>query len=283
MKVIAIGAAVMTVLLTIAVGVAAMQLPAVGAGALLFPTRHATTRQRPAACEDRTFDGAGVRLRGWDCKTNVAPRRGTIVYLHGVADNRGSATGVIAALQPLGFDVIAYDGRAHGDSEGDRCTYGYYEKRDAQRVIDRLGATDIILMGHSLGAAIALQTAAIDSRVRAVVAISTFSDLRTIASEHAFYFPSWSLGPAFARAEQDGKFVVDEVSPMKAAASITVPVLLVHGARDHDTLPVHSQRVYDALRAPKQLVMVDNAAHNDVVNAVTLATIQNWLNPLFPN
>jgi pimeloyl-ACP methyl ester carboxylesterase len=273
-----IGLAAVGLLAIAALGVAATQLPAYGAGALLFPSRHVTARKTPPGCEDRTFNGAGVRLRGWECRTDRAPRRGTIIYLHGVADNRGSAAGVIEMFRPRGFDVIAYDGRAHGDSDGDRCTYGYYEKRDVQRVLDQLGAPQVILIGHSLGAAVALQTAAVEPRVRAVVAAATFSDLRTIATEHAFFYPRWSLGPAFARAEHDGQFIVDEVSPVASAARITVPVLLIHGADDHDTLPAHSQRVFAALRGPKQLLLVAGASHNDVMNAGTLSKIDAWLN-----
>ena len=37
-----------------------------------------------------------------------------------------------------GFDVVAYDSRAHGESEGDVCTYGFYEKEDLRRVLDRV-------------------------------------------------------------------------------------------------------------------------------------------------
>jgi alpha-beta hydrolase superfamily lysophospholipase len=58
------------------------------------------------------------------------------VYLHGVADNRSSAVGVIEWFTPRGFDVIAYDSRAHGQSDGTVCTYGFYEKRDLKGVID---------------------------------------------------------------------------------------------------------------------------------------------------
>ena len=202
--------------------------------------------------------------------------------MHGIADNRGSAIGTIGTFLPIGFDVIAFDARAHGTSQGDRCTYGYYEKRDLQRVIDQLGVGQVILVGHSLGAAIALQAAAIEPRVRAVVAAATFSDLRTIATERAFYMPSWSLGPAFARAEHDGRFLVDEVSPVRAASLINAPVLLIHGANDRDTRPVHSQRVFDALRGPKKLVLVPDAAHNDVMTSRVLAQIAEWLDPLFP-
>lgn len=277
-----LGLAVTAILITIAIGMAATQIPAIGAAALLFPTRHITTRLMPAPCVEKDFDGVDVALKGWECTASGAERRGTIIYLHGVADNRGSAIGVIQQFVPRGFAVIAYDGRAHGLSGGSQCTYGYYEKRDLQRVLDQLDLKNAILIGHSLGAAVALQAAAIEPRVRAVVAVSTFSDLRTIATEHASFYPSWSLGPAFSRAERDGHFVVDDVSPVKSAMFINVPVLLIHGANDRDTLPVHSQRVFDALRGPKQLIFAPAAGHNDVITSQVLEQIADWLNPLFP-
>jgi pimeloyl-ACP methyl ester carboxylesterase len=261
----------------VAISVAASQLPAHGANALLVPSRRVNPHKTPEACVERRFAGVGVALDGWQCRTAAANRRGTIVYLHGVADNRGSSIGAIGALLPLGYDVVSYDSRAHGTSEGERCTYGYFEKRDLQRVIQQLGVGEVILIGHSLGAAVALQTAAIEPRVQAVVAASTFSDLRTIASERAFGLPAWSLGPAFVRAERDGQFVVDEVSPMRAAAAIGVPVLLVHGQQDQDTLPIHSSRVFDALRVPKRLITVEQAGHNDVLRAEVWKEIARWL------
>jgi uncharacterized protein len=279
-RVLLVGVGVIAIMFVALLSIAASQLPAYGAGALLFPTRHINTRTMPGACTSRKFNGFDVVLDGWECKTPNTPRRGTIFYLHGVADNRGSAVGIVDAFLPRGFDVVAYDARAHGTSEGDRCTYGYYEKRDLQRVLDQLRITDAILIGHSLGAAIALQAAAIEPRVRAVAALSTFSDLRTIATERASFYPSWSLGPAFARAEHDGKFAVDDVSPVRAAAHITVPVLLVHGTNDRDTLAVHSRRVFDALKSPKQLVLVEGRAHNDVMTSAVLTQIREWIEAL---
>lgn len=277
MRRVAIGFAVVFVLLAVALAIAATQLPAIGAGALLFPSRRVTTSPPPAGCVDRTFSGVDVSLKGWQCTTTAPKRKGTVIYLHGIADNRGSAIGAIQVLLPLGFDVIAYDGRAHGESTGQRCTYGYFEKQDLQRVIDQAGAKTVILIGHSLGAAIALQAAAIEPRVRGVVAASTFSDLRTIAIERASYFPSWSIGPALERAERDGQFTVADVSPVNSAARIGVPVLLFHGANDRDTAPSHSERVFEALRQTKQLIVVPGASHNDVFNASTWAQIVGWL------
>jgi pimeloyl-ACP methyl ester carboxylesterase len=272
-----IGGAVIAVLFSGVVAIVTTQLSAIGAGALLFPARHVTARSMPHGCSERKFSGVDVVLDGWECRTANTHRRGTIIYLHGVADNRGSSISTIEMFRPIGFDVVAYDARAHGTSQGERCTYGYYEKRDVQRVIDQLGVDGVILIGHSLGAAVALQAAAIEPRVKAVVAASTFSDLRTIATERAIYFPTWSLGPAFARAEHDGRFVVDDVSPVKAAARITVPVLLFHGAQDRDTVPAHSVRVFAALKSPKQLVLVQGHSHNDVMTPAVMIQIKEWI------
>lgn len=258
--------------------VASCQLHAIGAGALLYPAKRASTTPTPAGCVDRTFAGDGVQLAGWYCAAEQQPRRGLVVYLHGTADNRGSAAGVVSRFTSRGLDVVAYDSRAHGASQGTHCTYGYYEKRDLQRVIDSVGADRVVLIGHSLGGAVAIQTAAIDPRVRAVVAASTFSDLRTIATERApFIFTRETIAGAFSQAERDGRFQIDEVSPVKAAATLGIPVLLIHGENDRNTSPAHSQRILAALQGPKQLVLVPAAGHNDALRGNVWKQIEDWI------
>jgi pimeloyl-ACP methyl ester carboxylesterase len=223
-----------------------------------------------------------VKLRAWWFRGD-GPRRGTAVYLHGVADNRGSGVTVADHLVPRGFDVIAYDSRAHGDSTGDACTYGFYEKRDLMRVLDKIEAKPIVLIGSSLGAAVALQTAAIDERVAAVVAVATFSDLRTVAFERAPFFASKkNIEDAFRLAEREAAFRVDDVSPVAAAASIRVPVFLIHGGEDRETPPDHSRRVLAALRSPAKLLLVPGAGHNTALTAATWREIETWLDDVVP-
>lgn len=60
----------------------------------------------------------------------------------------------------------------------------------------------------------------------------------------------------------EGRFDGDAVSPVRAAARIPVPVLLIHGDADVDTPAVYSLRVVDALAGPKRLVRVPGATHN---------------------
>ena len=253
------------------------QLPGIGAGGLLHPSRRAVTQPPPAGCAEREFAGAGVRLQGWECAP--AQPRGTIVYLHGVADNRQSSASVIGRFVPRGFRVIAYDSRSHGRSEGDACTYGFHEKHDLRRVIDTVADGPVVLIGTSLGAAVALQEAPTDARVAAVVAAETFSDLRTVATERApVFFTPDTIGRAFALAENQARFRVDDVSPVRAAARITVPVLLIHGAADVDTPPAHSERVRAALKSASELLLVPGAHHNQSLNGDGVwAKIDAWV------
>jgi fermentation-respiration switch protein FrsA (DUF1100 family) len=252
---------------------------------LLYPMRSKVNRSAPEGCEPAVFEGEGITLRGWRCRA-AGRRRGTMIYLHGNGDNRRSAAGVVERFAPKGFDVVAYDSRAQGESGGAMCTYGYFEKQDLRRVLDSLDDSidrqRIVLFGVSLGAAVALQEAAGDSRISAIVAVETFSDLRTVAQQRApFFFSEHVIRQAFAIAEQRAGFDVDAVSPLAAAPHVTAPVLLIHGAGDRDTPPDHSQRVFDALRGPKKLVFVPGAGHNQSLRD-SWDEISEWLETVLP-
>ena len=258
--------------------VAVNVVPSIAAGALLHPARRHVAGPPPTGCEDAAFAGEGVTLRGWRCGAE-GTRRGTIVFLHGVADNRTGFSGAISRFTARGLDVVAYDSRAHGESTGDVCTYGYWEKRDLRRVIDAIGQGPVVLLGASLGAAVALQEAPDDSRVVGVVAAESFSDLRTVARERAPRFLSdFMIRRAFAMAEARGDFRADEVSPVAAARRIRVPVLLIHGVLDADTPPDHSRRILAALGGPKELILVEGAHHNESLRADgTWQRIERWV------
>jgi pimeloyl-ACP methyl ester carboxylesterase len=140
------------------------------------------------------------------------------------------------------------------------------------------------LFGTSLGASVALQEAADDDRVTAIVAAEVFSNLRTIARERApFFLPEATIRDAFALAEQWGAFKIDDVSPVKAAASIEVPVLLIHGSADTATRPSHSEQVLAALAGPKRLILVEGAGHNQSLHDPNVwVEVEGWLDQVVP-
>lgn len=259
--------------------------PEWGANAILHPWRKPLAQRPRLPHQDLSFRGeGGVLLKGWLFRAQ-GPRRGLLVYLHGIGDNRGSGLGVSERFVPKGWDVLLYDSRAQGESEGEACTYGVLERRDLVKALDVVGARSSVLFGSSLGGAVALEAAPLDRRVKGVIAQSAFSDLETIVRERAPFFATRiEVEKALALAEAGGHFRAAEASPQQAALQIRVPVLLLHGANDRETPPSHSQRILGALAGPKRLILVPGAGHNDTLaGEQTWRAIEAWLSSLPPD
>ncbi|MCI0490866.1 MAG: alpha/beta fold hydrolase [Blastocatellia bacterium] len=213
-----------------------------------------------------------TKLYGWWMQKSAdAP---TVVVLHGVNNNRTSVIRASLVLRQAGFNVLVFDGRAHGDSEGRYVTYGFYERRDVETVIEWLIAEKGIdkerigLAGESMGAAIALQVAAQLPWIRAVWADSPFASLRRVTGEYVRRvtgLPEAVISPVLWSvirvANYRGKFDVEQVSPLALADRIKCPVFLVHGT-DDDLIEVqHSENIHDALPGKKELWIVEGVTH----------------------
>jgi alpha-beta hydrolase superfamily lysophospholipase len=267
----------------LAVAVPRLAPPDWGARAIVHPYRKPVTRRPGPGFELVRFESRGVRLEGWLFRAR-APR-GTVVYLHGLGDNRESGIGAADRLVPRGFSVLAFDGRAHGLSGGDTCSYGYHERDDVREALDAVRAREAVLLGHSLGAAVALQAAAVDPRVRGVVAASSFSDLRTIVEQRAawLHVPAAYVARAIARAGQLGGFPPEEASPVALAPRVRAPVLLLHGAEDWRTPPSHSLRIAAALGGPHELRLLDGVGHDEILGRdEAWREIERFLDRLYP-
>jgi uncharacterized protein len=230
-----------------------------GADAILVPHRRALRGAPDVPYRDVAFTSDGLTLRGWLMPARTRSRP-LVVYLHGVGDNREGGVGLARRFGPQGHDVLAYDSRAHGLSDGRYCTYGVREKEDLRRALDAVGADRAVLFGASLGAAVAVQAAPLDPRIVAVVAQSPFSDLPEIVAHRAPWFATRAdVAAALREAERRAGFVAAEASAVAAAPRVGVPVLLIHGAADRDTPTAQGRRVFEALGGPRQLLLVPGA------------------------
>jgi alpha-beta hydrolase superfamily lysophospholipase len=251
--------------------------PSWGANALLHPKRRTERKQPTRPFEAFEWQGDGVPLVGWWFHATPPGPRGTVVFLHGAGDNRGASVGVAEHFVPLGFDVVAYDSRAHGESGGDACTYGFYEKRDLGRVLDHLTRGPFVIMGASMGGSVALQAAVEDRRIAGVISVAAFAELRTAAIERAPFFASQgNIEDAFHLAETTARFRVDDVNPAALAPRIAVPVLLVHGDSDKETPYSHALRIFAGLEGPKRLITVPGGGHRGL-RPETWRQIEDWL------
>ncbi len=213
-----------------------------------------------------------IILDGWLIKGRP-PVRGTILYLHGVGDCKIDGIRPAKLFYDQHYNVCLFDARRHGASGGKFCTYGFFEKFDVIRILDFLERrTDLIvgplgIFGTSMGAAVALQAASIDPRIRAVVAENSFATLRSIFDDYQkrmIRLPLHYLrNIVIVRSEFLADFKASEVSPLEAVTSITVPILFVYGSEDHLINCKYSIQLYNASAGAKQIYPIAGASHND--------------------
>jgi fermentation-respiration switch protein FrsA (DUF1100 family) len=130
----------------------------------------------------------------------------------------------------------------------------------------------LAILGHSMGGAIAIISAARIPELRAVVAESAYSSIANITSRIIMLLtgsaPFPTDGVVLYFMDQETGVKVSEVSPLNDLARLgSRPALFVHGEQD-DTIAVsNSQSMFDAARGPKDLYLIPNAAHTDIVEA----------------
>jgi len=236
------------------------------------PLLHPSDKGLP--CEELTLKTAeGIPLSCWLIKATGRPR-GTVIFLHGVSECKIVGLPITAAFHERGYNVFLYDARRHGDSGGTYCTYGFYEKHDTVTVINYLtGRKDlrtgrIGVFGTSMGAAVAIQAAAIDTRIASVAAESGFASLRTVFDEYQkrmIKLPWHYLrNIVIKRSEHLAHFKANAVSPAEAVRDIRVPLFLLHGMADTSIRVSSSELVYTNAHEPKELWLIPGACHSDM-------------------
>jgi len=217
----------------------------------------------------------GFKLQCWFVPQKRRPK-GTIIFLHGVGDCKIGGVPYAKLFHEKGFNVFLYDSRRHGTSEGYYCTYGFYEKHDLSIVLDYLeGLSDIHIgkigvFGTSMGAAIALQAAAIDRRIEAIVAEASFTDLRTVVVDYQKRIMKlpWHFlrNLAMSRSQKLAGFKARYVSPIHAVHNVHKPILFIHGTDDTRIRTEYSKVLYENANQPKELLLVRRGDHTNLLN-----------------
>lgn len=169
-----------------------------------------------------------------------------------------------------GYSVLLFDLRHHGRSGGANVTFGWKEKHDVKAWVDwafqKHGVERVGSMGESLGAAVALQHAAIDPRLAFVIADCPFADLRQMLRfvlKKKYHLPAFPLLPlANLWCGLMTGLTFAKVSPIRDVAKITTPLFLAHGMRD-DLIPARvSKKLYEAkAQGMRRLYLAPNAGH----------------------
>lgn len=209
----------------------------------------------PAGAEDVWFAGLdGKRLHGWFVHARTQPAAITVLYCHGNAGNIADAGWIAERLAARGLDVLLFDYRGYGRSEGKASDeWGLYA--DANAAYDYLtrergvAPERLALYGLSLGTTAVIDVASRRACASLVVesGLSSASEMASIALP---WLPRWLHWLGKNRFESARKI-----------ASVGCPVLIAHGTRD-ETIPVEQGRaLYQAAPEPKRLLLINGGDH----------------------
>jgi fermentation-respiration switch protein FrsA (DUF1100 family) len=202
-----------------------------------------------------------VKLSAWYTPPN-AKRGAVILVAHGYGDKRSED--FYALFASHGYGVIAWDFRAHGKSEGDFSSLGYYEVLDAKAALDfaltQPGIVHVGAWGGSMGAVTMIRATAAYPEIEALVADSPFASLE---EEMNLRVP-FPMMRSFIRffAERESGISIDSVRPLDDIERISPrPVFLIQGMSD-GMVPLDSaQRLFDAAGEPRQLWVENDVPH----------------------
>jgi hypothetical protein len=235
-----------------------------------FPEEEWARLQPPF--EDAWFESEdGTRLHGLFL-SHPSPR-GVALICHGNAGNVASRGSTLSILNHRhGLAAMAFDYRGYGRSEGKPSEHGILQDARAARrwLAARTGTpeTEIVLMGRSLGGAVAVDLASKDG-ARGLVLASTFTSLPDVAARQL----PWTLPHIFMTHRLNSKAKIKRYHG---------PLLQSHGDADQ-MIPLElAQELFDAAPGPKRFVTIRGAGHNDPQDEVYRLALDEFLNSLTP-
>lgn len=239
--------------------------------ALSAPVNHGVGMPPPElnARQVQFASESGSTIHGWFIPGSRG--RGVVVLMHGLRSDRTSMLGRARFLSAAGYGVLLFDFQAHGESPGERITFGYLESRDARAAVrfarqqspgERVG-----VIGVSMGGAAAL-LAEPPLEADALVLEMVYPTIEeAIADRLRMRLGQWggTLTPLLSLQLWLRLGVgADGLRPIKHVASLPEPKLFIAGAADQHTTAAESRRLYEAAGGPKELWVVEGAAHTDL-------------------
>lgn len=199
----------------------------------------------------------------------------TAVLLHGYMNNKNTMAAYAALFHKLGYNVLMPDARAHGESEGKYIGYGWIEKADVKKwlnkVVQKNGEdSKIVLFGVSMGGATTMMTSGekLPKQVKAFVEDCGYSNVKDEIEHEAKALYNMPTVPRFPLVEilsginriRVGYFLADG-SSVNQLRKNKRPILFIHGAKDTfvPTRMVYAN--YKADHSPKELWIVPGAKH----------------------
>lgn len=267
----------------------------------------------------RTSDGLLLQLRIWLPEGGRAPR-GTVVLVHGLGEHAGRYDALARVLAADGWRVVAHDQRGHGQSEGARGALNHPDDllRDLSQVLDGENLRPIVLLGHSMGGAVAaryvaeglsppvdalvLSSPALDPGLKPLqrLMLAVAGPLLPGLPAHNGLKPAWiSRDPAVVAAYTADPLVHSRITPRlarfiveageqvrRAAPRWSVPTLLLYAGADRCVAPSGSRQFAQAAPADRVEARCFGGLYHEILNeperAEVIHHLRTWLDRRFP-
>lgn len=211
----------------------------------------------------------GKTIKGWYSRISDSSK--VIILLHGYKANRLEMLPKAELFKEMGYDVLLYDARACGESDGEVVSLGYYEKDDLKAAVNYLkgiGKNEIAVYGFSQGGATAIMAASELSDLKCIISEATFDNLENAIDNRfrKYSFVPGYIGTLFMRPEAEKilGISIDEIQPVKEITKIELPIFIIGAENDSRTLLQNTMDLYNAANDPKELWIAPNSEHENI-------------------
>ncbi len=184
--------------------------------------------------------GVTIRIAAWWIPAQHPTSR-TVLIIHGYSDAKVGGIAWAPMFHAMGWNILAIDLRAHGESGGLYSTAGFWERHDLNQVIDRIRADrpretkTLVLFGVSLGAAVALAASVGRDDITAIILEGPFADFRDAVAAHGRLFGApggWMQSAALKLAQSMARADFDAVRPVDLIPQASCPLMIIHACED---------------------------------------------------
>ena len=211
-----------------------------------------------------------ILIRGWFLKSPNKNAK-TIILLHGYPADKSNILPSRLFLYPQ-YNLLFFDFRYFGQSEGSYSTVGKDEVLDLLAAIDYLksrGIYQVGVWGFSLGGAVAIMTAPLTSAIVAIIAESSYARLDWLSYEY-YHIPllRYPLGALTALwAKIFLHYDIKQISPANIAKNLTLPILILHSKKDHVISIDHGLLFKEALRHNQyaKIIFAEQGLHGEPI------------------
>jgi uncharacterized protein len=198
----------------------------------------------------------GDRLHGWWIPSEK-PDAPVLLYFHHNAVNIGANVSQALQFHQLGYSVFLFDYRGFGQSGGEFPTESqvYEDAGAAWNYLThdrRIPAERIVIYGHSVGGAIAIDLAARHPEAAALVVQNSFTSMRDMTKRFGLY---WVLPIELLLHQR-----FESLEKMK---SVKMPVLIISGTEDFQIPVEMGKRLYEAAPGFKRSILVEGGGHDN--------------------